>query len=480
MEKQIYLEKRNVYEYPTADFLYAPGEAYPEYPFTEISSVKNEVYDMVRQSMFGLGLDAEHFGQAEWNPLGEYIKPGDTIVIKPNLVNSYEAKEQYLCTMTHSSVIRVVVDYCVIAKAGHIILGDAPVQGADMNVITQDLHLNLLMDFYHEKQIPIEFVDFRSFISKVDKNGLIIPLKDETSLPEHIVVHMGKESKHYTEDVVAEYGICGYDDRKINRFHHGETQDYVINSRILQADVIINIPKPKTHRFAGITGAQKNFIGCCSDKESLPHYTRNSKCVCGDETNNKSIITTLFAYFNKKYMRECKNGNRILAKMYQYPYRLFQKIRGKDVYLQGMWYGNDTIWRTIIDFNKIMRYADKNGQLFIGKEQRKILTIGDMIICGQKEGPLSPDPKKQGMILISKNCAVFDYVFCKIAGFDEKKIPIVHHSIRNDKLSVTDWEKVVLYSNDAEADAKTIKDITFSPEDMFEPHPFWVKILERN
>jgi uncharacterized protein (DUF362 family) len=29
----------------------------------------------------------------------------------------------------------------------------------------------------------------------------------------------------------------------------------------LQADVFINLPKPKTHKRAGITGAMKNLVG---------------------------------------------------------------------------------------------------------------------------------------------------------------------------------------------------------------------------
>lgn len=478
MEKQIYLEKREVYGYPSADFLYAPGEDYPEYPFQQISPRNNEVYDMVRQSMAGLGLDIEHFGQQDWNPLGEYIKPGDIVVIKPNLVKNYDSAEQYQCTLTHPSVIRAVIDYCVIAKAGHIILGDAPVQSTDLNKVVRDLHLDSLVDFYRGEGVTIEFKDFRSFICTTDKTGLIMPLKDETNGPGHVVVHMGKESKHYCKNFIKRYGICGYDDIKINRFHNGEVQDYVVNADILKADVIINIPKPKTHRFAGLTGAQKNFIGCCSDKESLPHYTQCSKKVHGDETNKNTLCASLFAYYNRKYMRECKKGNFICAKMYQYPYRLFKKIKGRDVYLQGMWYGNDTIWRTIVDLNKIIRYADREGKLTDFKEQRKVLTIGDMIICGQKEGPMDPDPKKQGMILSSRNCALFDYVFCKIAGFDEKKIPVIYNSIRDDKLNIANWENEYLFSNDINVNQKTMKEIEFDAKDRFEPHPFWKEILQ--
>ena len=42
---------------------------------------------------------------------------------------------------------------------------------------------------------------------------------------------------------------------------NGTVQEYCISEACLEADVIINLPKPKTHRKAGFTGALKNMIG---------------------------------------------------------------------------------------------------------------------------------------------------------------------------------------------------------------------------
>lgn len=58
----------------------------------------------------------------------------------------------------------------------------------------------------------------------------------------------------------------------------------------------------------------------------------------------------------------------------------------------GGWYGNDTIWRTILDLNTIINYGDKNGNI-CDEKQRKMLILGDMIICGQKMDQLSHHPK---------------------------------------------------------------------------------------
>ena len=62
---------------------------YPEYPWgkDEISSIPNDVYDMLRNTLYGMGYDKANFGKCNWNPLGNVIKPGQTVLLKPNWVS---------------------------------------------------------------------------------------------------------------------------------------------------------------------------------------------------------------------------------------------------------------------------------------------------------------------------------------------------------------------------------------------------------
>ena len=46
-----------------------------------------------------------------------------------------------------------------------------------------------------------------------------------------------------------------------------------------------------------------------------------------------------------------------------------------------------------------------------------MLILGDMIICGQKNGPVKPSPKTLGMVMLSENSYAFDSTMCKIMGF---------------------------------------------------------------
>src|SRR5215216_1508117 len=76
-------------EYPAA-VPFDPQEAYPEYLFgPEAVSSKNLVYGAVREVLHYAGLDQHHFGTSEWNPLGDLVPAGGTVLIKPNWVRHY-------------------------------------------------------------------------------------------------------------------------------------------------------------------------------------------------------------------------------------------------------------------------------------------------------------------------------------------------------------------------------------------------------
>ena len=54
----------------------------------------NPVYQAVEDLFRAMGLDEAHAGTPEWNPLGELIRPGDRVIVKPNLVSSRNLHEK--------------------------------------------------------------------------------------------------------------------------------------------------------------------------------------------------------------------------------------------------------------------------------------------------------------------------------------------------------------------------------------------------
>lgn len=474
----IYIEKREEYKYPRNNPVFNPSVRYPEYRFSELSSEKNIVYDMVRSSLYGFGLDEENYGTVKWNPLGKYIHQGDRVLVKPNMVKHFESIEQNECTLTHPSIVRAIIDYCFIAGAGEVVLGDAPIQNADIEMILQNNHYNDLLAFYHEKGCKIRFVDFRNYIVK-KQFGIAHEIPATQNTAGVIQVDLGKYSYHYNPEEENEgvYETCGYDQVNINLNHHGEKHNYIVSEEILKADVVINIPKPKTHRFAGLTAAQKNFVGIVADKESVPHFMEGVKGVKGDETNQDSIYSRILHKYYKKYLH--KNAQKMYktAMFYYLVYRAILVFKRDSLYIHGQWHGNDTIWRSILDLNKIVLYADKNGIMNFENTQRAILNIGDMILVGEGQGPLSPTPKEYGMIMIADNMAAFDWVVCTLFGFEHSLLPTIQNGFADSMLCGLELKDVMIKSNIKKWDNISLRE--FHPDDKFrvKPHPFWEEIL---
>jgi hypothetical protein len=65
---------------------YHPPVAYPECPVPAGLDPSNRVYHAMREALHLYGLDAAHFGEASWNPLGGLVQPGDTVLLKPNMI----------------------------------------------------------------------------------------------------------------------------------------------------------------------------------------------------------------------------------------------------------------------------------------------------------------------------------------------------------------------------------------------------------
>lgn len=461
-----YVYYRENVTYPM-DKYFRPSICYPEYKYAKwgLADRNNDIYDMIRQIFIELNLDADNIGTSKWNPLGEYIKENDVVLVKPNLVKhineSVGGKKGIECLITHASVIRCVVDYVLIALngTGKIIVADAPVQSCDFIKLKRISGLGDLEEFYNKAGEKIKIEDLRSYES-IRENGVIKTRKSQTEYKGRII-NLGKQSYFYNINRKGKLRITNYDYREVNKHHSGERQEYCISDACIQADVIINLPKPKTHRKAGYTGALKNMIGINSAKDFLPHHTKGSyEKGEGDEYLQNSgiaiIRSSLFDWIDildKKQLYIC---SRIVRKLVE------RLPKEKEQYSEGSWWGNDTIWRTILDINQIILYTDKRGVLQ-STPQRKVVTIGDLVISGEKEGPLLPTPKKTFSIIFADNSVLFDDILVKFMGFDNNKFKVLNEAKKNKRLFNT-TEKICVTSN--------ISSLNKSIEEFVSPYRF--------
>ena len=353
-----------------------------------------------------------------------FIQEGFNVLIKPNLVMDKNglAEEGIECLYTQAAMVKPVIDYVLEKTNGNvnIVIGDAPMQEC---VFDNLVGYKELVTYYHEKGIDIKLVDFRELTSEIIKDVHVQSINKEAKGK---VINLGEFSEFYGENehTLKKMRVTNYDPRILPKHHHGKVHEYYISQYILDADLIINMPKPKTHRKAGVTGALKNLVGANTRKEFLPHHTLGAKENGGDEYKVSNPIHRLRSSLYDVKNVQAARGRITEAQMVGGLINIcsaFLKL-GRNEYAEGSWYGNDTISRTIVDLNRIVKYSDKKGNICT-EPQRKMLIIGDMVISGEKEGPVYPTAKKVGLIVSSTNSVYFDEAVISIMGFDSSKFP---------------------------------------------------------
>lgn len=429
--QQVYFARLDDACYPSDKQFWSPSEPYPEYPYSEHSTGENGVYRLIREGFHALDMDEAHYGQPDWNPLGAIIKPGMTVLLKPNWVlhQNDDPSHDMNCVVTHPSVIRAMLDYVFIALkgTGRVIVGDAPIQICDFDALHKTVGYDRLWEYYRNQNVPLDVMDFRGLVAHETKTRLNV-LRNQSS---GIVVNMGSDSQFssWSGEKVDRLRVTNYATGLMKKHHNASKHEYMIHPAVLAADVIINLPKPKAHRKAGLTACAKNFVGTCMRKEDLPHHTVGSKAENGDEYLKKSLLHSLQSkLLDRKNDSDYAGEKRFF--LYQLLYRgirAVQKVSGaeKRDFFEGSWYGNDTIWRTIVDLNRIIHFADQDGKLH-SEPQRAIFNVCDMIVSGEGEGPLKPSPKALGVIVMGSQVCAVDQFVCRLVGYSDTAVRYIH------------------------------------------------------
>lgn len=478
MRTNVHIEHIEGVEYPMWDeeICYGPSQEYPEFESgnkIEVATKENQVYEMVRNTIAALGMDKEHFGTKDWNPFSEFVEPGDTVLVKPNMVyhENRNAEAGMDCLVTHPSIVRAVLDYVILALngSGKIILADAPVQSCDFEVLVKELHYDRIVDYYRKRNIHISLIDLRQL-----GTAGITKERSRFTICEDVVVNIGENSAFNRSENLR---ITNYLPEYMEEFHNENAHKYSVAKVVMDADVIINLPKPKTHRKAGMTASLKNMVGCVAKKECLPHHTKGSKKEAGDEYLEYSVFKKWSTELGEKNDRRMAAGKK-KSRLYDFTDRLLRKaaaIRHKDAYAEGSWYGNDTLWRTICDINRVIMYADRTG-ILTDAPQRKMFILADMIIAGEGEGPLSPSPKQIGMLVGGWEQIAVDKVISSLMGFWPEDFPAIKNAAFGTRFQLPENE-FTISANDLIFQDKSLKEIRKEVV-PFVPTSGWAERLE--
>ena len=445
---------------------YSPGSPWPELARhgAPPGDEPNAVYATVRESLRLLGCDASRYGSKAWNPFGQAIHPGDTVVIKPNFVRHFRESSPHHgdCTITHGSVIRAVLDYAYLALngTGRLIVADAPQNDGDFAAIRRIAGLEEIVEFYRRwLGFPVEVYDLRpEAATKID--GVIVGHHRLPGDPAgYVKVNLGRHSS-FTEIEPLCHKLYGaeYDRDELVQHHTNGAHEYLISRSLLLANCVISLPKLKTHKKVGLTANLKNLVGINGNKNWLPHHREGAPVDGGDQFPERGLrcrteqgALTLF----RQWFPHFGPLRPALAGPIKY---LGKRVFGDtnvDTVRSGNWHGNDTTWRMVIDLNRLLFYADAQGVLH-DRPIRRCLSLVDGIIAGEGNGPLDADPRPAGLILAGSNPVAVDLVCARIMGFDYAKIPMLKRAFDSSSLPLIDFahDDVRIHSNERAFDGR--------------------------
>ena len=416
---------------------YHPSEQYPEYPFAAHGAAEpNHVYAGVRQLLHDLGYDREPYGTRLWNPLGHLVKPGMTVFLKPNFVASRHATGGNLWSIvTHPSVLRAIADYVWIALRGEgrIILGDAPQYDCDFAQLNRAGGLTDIAAFYSGQTGPaFELVDLRRYWSTWKHfPSLLIPLPGD---PKGAVT-VNLDGTSALRDLANRDLLYGavYQREETITAHTGGNQVYEVSRTIMEADIVISVPKLKVHKKVGVTLNIKGLVGIATNKNLIVHYRVKPPSQGGDQYPD-NLLTPIerFLVATERWMYDHLLAPRVrpLEYLHRSIYWLHNHTSKKlgltvdprkRLMDAGNWYGNDSAWRMAVDLLRLFYYADSGGALH-AEAVRRTFSIIDGVIGGENNGPLAPDATLSGVLIGGENFVSVDLVAARLMGFDPRRI----------------------------------------------------------
>jgi uncharacterized protein (DUF362 family) len=412
------------------------------------------------------------------------IVPGNRVVLKPNWVKEHDERHpgpgQWEHVVTHPAVIEAVARWAAekLQGRGSIAIGDAPQTDSSFARLREYCGLDALLGRLRADFTGIDFalLDLRP----EEWNSIDGVTVEKTALPgdplgnTHVRLDDASEFVGYPGEGRL-YG-ASYDMAETNAKHSGSRHEYLLCRTPMDADVLINLPKLKTHKKVGLTCALKNLVGINANKNWLPHHTEGTPEDGGDQFPVSSARTRLehsWMGAAKRWLKDRPGVSRLFV-----PFKKAGRVVFGDtqkVVRSGNWHGNDTCWRMVLDLNKCLSFFDGSGQP--RKKPLRYLTVVDGIIAGEGNGPMSPDPKPCGVILAGTHPVAVDCVAATLAGFDWQKLRLLRNAFLMRRLNFTPFgpDDIEVISNHAAWAGKlSAMEETFS----FRPHFGWIGAIE--
>ncbi len=417
----------------------------------------------------------------------EIIRPGDVVVLKPNWISeAHKYRDgEWLQVVTHPLVIESVLKLVlkVLKGKGRVIITDGPMTGSSWKKIMGIMDSSRWIDLGREANIDVSVLDLRDDEWTI-KGDLIVDRKKLPGDPlGSVVCNLSSNSELVGKDT-GKHGFFGadYNQKETNEAHSNGNHFYKVSRSVLEADVFINLPKLKTHKKAGITCSLKNLVGINTYKNWLPHHTSGTPSEGGDQFPEKNLRSFAEGSFTRIFYDFFATKPHITK--FFIPLKKLGKIIFGDTrktIRSGSWHGNDTLWRMVLDLNKILFYANSDGSFRedVPGSRKRYISIVDAVISGEGNGPDAPDKRDTGLIIFGTDPVSVDCVCAKVMGFDWEKLPIIKNSFAIKKYSFGchDYENICVESS-IEKFNKRICEIKEQDAFSFQPPVGWIGQIE--
>jgi uncharacterized protein (DUF362 family) len=405
---------------------------------------------------------------AAWRPLAGEQRP---VLFKPNLIgHGHRRGGAYAAVVTQPEVLELAWSAADrLGLSAERLVADAPQGDADFGLILERTGLAAwgrdrgvdLIDLRRERYTQRDGVPTGHVTLPGDPAGCV-------------AVDLGPDSAFAGVHGRTFYG-ADFDLAETNRHHRGGRHEYLFSGSALRAGVVLNLPKLKTHKKAGVTLSLKNLVGLNGDKNWLPHHSVGTPSQGGDAYPAGGARSRLEA----RLLRGVKPLLARSGALASVAARLKPAARAllgdtAAVVRSGNWWGNDTIWRMILDLNRILLYARPDGSL-ADTPQRRTAALVDGLIAGEGDGPEAPDPVAAGLLVAGTDSVAVDLVATTLMGFDYRRVPHLAQALQPHRLPLTavPAEEIRVESNVA-AWNRRLLDIDPATTLGFRPHFGWL------
>jgi uncharacterized protein (DUF362 family) len=415
----------------------------------------------------------------------DFVRPGDRVVLKPNWVKEHDERkpgpDNWEHVVTHPAVIEAVARWAAekLVGRGSITICDAPQTDSSFATLRaycrlDEMIVRLTEDF---PGVAFALLDLRPeewhavdgvTVSKTSLAG--DPLGST-----HVRLNEASEFVGFRGEGQL-YG-ASYDMAETNARHRGASHEYLLCRTPMDADVLINLPKLKTHKKVGLTCALKNLVGINANKNWLPHHTEGTPETGGDQfpaATSKARLERSLMGTAKRWLKNRPALSRLFVPLKKAGRVFFGDTQ--KVVRSGNWHGNDTCWRMVLDLNKCLFYFDGAGR----RRERPLryLAVVDGVIGGEGNGPMAPDAVPCGVIVAGTHPLAVDCTGATLMGFDWRRLRLLQNGFAMRELSFVPFQAggIEVVSNESAWAGKLggMRDLF-----QFRPHFGWTGAIEK-